>query len=126
MKYLLLLIVLFASVDSFAGNFNITKVAGLAEACRHVVIESEGREEVDWNGYGQCFGYFRGVKDSYDIQVAYTGKRGNICIPKGVTWLQIIEAFLKWSDARPEKRHEKSWVGLVNALSNKFPCSDIR
>ena len=101
-------------------NINISSVKGLAEACQHVIFAQTGRA-YDERSYGLCFGYMRGVKNSYDIQRAVS-KRGKICFPRNVTWLQIIKVYLKWVDSHPENLHNIAWEGTVQSMRSAFPC----
>ncbi len=99
---------------------NISSVRGLAEACRNVILAQNGRA-YDERSYGLCYGYMRGVKNSYDIQYKIT-KKGRICFPSNVTWLQIIKVYLKWVDRHPEKLHKIAWDGVVKSMKTSFPC----
>ena len=99
---------------------NISSVRGLAQACRHVILAQNGRA-YDERSYGLCYGYIRGIKNSYDIQYKVT-KKGQICFPKNVTWLQIIKVYLKWADQHPEAHHRIAWEGTVKAMKASFPC----
>lgn len=99
---------------------NIQDVRGLIAACQQV-IEGEAGKPYNPIAYGQCFGYVRGVVESYLIQRKISGK-GNICLPRNGTWLQYIKVFLRWADANPAMEQKLAWHGLVNSLSTAFPC----
>lgn len=104
-------------------SINIGTVRGLQEACKHV-IAGEEKKAHNPTAYGQCFGYVRGVIESYMIQRKVTGK-GGICLPNNGTWLQYIKVFLRWSDANPAMEHKLAWHGLVASLSTAFPCRGL-
>lgn len=101
-------------------NINISSVKGLAEACQHVIFAQTGRAYNE-RAYGLCFGYMRGVKNSYDIQKKVSGK-GKICFPPNVSWLQIIKVYLKWVDKHPEKLHRIAWEGVISSMRSAFAC----
>ena len=119
---LLTLAILLNPTDSFAKKYNLRTANGLLDACKNVIAEEAG-EEFDWNGHGQCFGYFRGVKDSYDIQNMTSKRTGKICVPKSATWLQLIKIFVKWTDDHPEKLNDFAWTGVVLSMSSVYKCA---
>jgi len=107
-------------VDKPKKEFNISKVSGLADACKNVIMAQNGKRYNEL-GYGLCFGYIRGIKNYYDISKGTSGY-GKICFPKEVTWLQIIKVYLKWTDEHPEKLHKTAWEGVIYSMTAVFNC----
>jgi len=107
-------------VDKPKKEFNISKISGLADACKNVILAQNGSRYNDL-GYGLCFGYIRGVKNYYDISKGTSGY-GKICFPKSVTWLQIIKVYMKWVDEHPEKLHKTAWEGVIYSMTSAFNC----
>lgn len=106
---------------SIAQNYDISTVGGLYDTCQQV-IKAELEKEYDKKAYGLCFGYFRGVKNSYDIK-QLAGEKGNICTPPKSTWLDYIKEFLKWVKRNPQNINIIAWTGVINSLSEAYPCA---
>lgn len=122
MRFFIIFLILIP-INSFASdtNYDIGTVQGVYDACKNVIAEQDGKKEYDKNGYGLCFGYIRGVKDSYDMR-QLAGAKGNICPPEGTTWLELIKIFVKWADDNPKELHNTAWTGVVLSWSKAFPC----
>ena len=118
-----LMLILFFPFSGQASNYNISTIKGLADACQNVV-NKQNNQQFDEMGYGLCFGYMRGIKNTYDAQRIAAGRNhnGSICYPDGVTWLQLINVYLKWSEDHPEVHNESAWSGTVFAMKKAFPC----
>ncbi len=101
---------------------NITTVALLEHACKQVELAEDGKE-INEAAYGLCFGYIRGVKNSYDVQQK-NGVKGKICTPPNATWRQLIVSFLRWAKRTPQQHSALAWVGLINAWAADYPCME--
>ncbi len=116
-------------------DIRIATIEGLASACLHVLkaqgddthplphyLQNQWPKQVNERAYGLCYGYIRGVKNTYDVQTKVRGRKGNICPPKTATWLDMIEAFMRFAHQNPQMRKMLAWTGLTRALAQTYPC----
>jgi len=123
-KAILLFITLLIPQSGQAANYDISSVGGLTLACQNI-LDAEAGKKYDDRSYGLCFGYIRGVKNSYDIRrKAGAGAGGNICAPSNITWLAYIKSFVNWSRKNPKMQNKMAWTGVVKSLSETYPCSN--
>jgi hypothetical protein len=110
------------SHPAHAKNYNIGTVEGLYSACQNVVWQ-QNEDVYDERGYGLCFGYVRGVKNTYDVQRLAAGSnfKGNICYPNA-SWLEIIKVYIAWVDKNPKALSKNAWVGFVAAMKDAYSC----
>jgi len=101
-------------------DYDIGTAIGLYQVCDNIIMAEENKP-YDERAYGLCFGYFRGVKDSYEVR-AKTGARGNICTTKTSTWLDYIKAFMQWFKRHPEEARNLAWTAVINSMSETWPC----
>ena len=99
---------------------DITYTSGLAEACNHVIYAEQGKP-YDAQAYGLCFGYIRGVKNSYDMKLRF-GEKGKICFPDRVSWIALINRFQQWAARSPGMQKSLAWVGVITAFGEGYPC----
>jgi len=72
-------------------------------------------KSVKWLQYGLAGGYVSGIRDML-IDAEY------ICIPKGVTTMQIDAIVLKYIDENPNKWHESASFLVWTPLIESYPC----
>jgi len=91
-------------------------VLGLLAQCREVGKENDkGVNSAYW---GLCHGRIEG----YYTATGTWAKPKPFCAPPGTTREQLISAFVQWADNNPGKWHEPSYIGLLSALKDAFPC----
>lgn len=105
-----------------SAQYPIHSIAGLRAACEEVVKEQAGRE-YDPRGYGICYGYIKGVKDSYDL-VSRAQGTGNICFAYNSSYWDLIQSVVRWSLNNPDMDDMIAWTGVVTAWSGDYGCDE--
>jgi hypothetical protein len=95
-----------AADDAVPGIDKIQdQVQGIYEVCQ------APRQSADWN---LCVGYIEGAAD----QLAAV----NLTCPGGVAYFAMVQAFMNWAAAHPEKWTMPRGDGVFHALSETWPC----
>ncbi|MBW8366803.1 MAG: hypothetical protein K0M70_02965 [Arenimonas sp.] len=70
---------------------------------------------------GACILYVNGFVDGYYAN-AWALDYDPLCVPAGVTNLQMARVFLKWAGDNPNQGHAAAGTGFLNALVAAYPC----
>lgn len=90
-----------------------TSVRGMMEFCSKPQNSSK---------FAYCMGSVDGVIGMHGFYSKLAKAVDIFCIPDGVTLIQTVEVFKKWSAANPADWHQKYVVGVSIALREAFPC----
>lgn len=71
---------------------------------------------------GVCVGYIVSVLDVQTTLVSWSDMKPNICLPRGVSPLQIKQVVVKYMDNHPQDLHLLAASLALNALKEAFPC----
>ncbi len=124
---LLFCCVFLAAQETLAqGNFQIGS-ALLSQCKTWIRVSEEGGdvpEVVSQLRQGSvCEGYIAGAADSFNfVQQVKKPQLRRLCIPAGVTTLQLARVFVKYAEANPEKLHYNAAVLVFNAFVTDFAC----
>jgi Rap1a immunity proteins len=70
----------------------------------------------------QCWGFMSAVQE-YSMLADHDGKTFlRACPPPDTTTVQIIQVFIKYANAHPEKLKLKAAAVAFNAMADAFPC----
>jgi hypothetical protein len=104
----------------------------LADECRSAIrIHDNDSPSPDVNKLltdtqdgNRCLGYVSGVADEFESEGLEDVKHplGSICLPEGVSSVQLVKIFLKFADAHPEQLHYAAPTVIWNSLIDVFPC----
>ena len=95
---------------SYAGGATLQDVFNVKTLHQACIAPKESQT------FGRCFGYVQGVAD------AMMGK--TFCLGDRVDYSALIQAYNNWAAAHPEKWTEFQIIGVMTALSEKWPCKD--
>jgi len=79
---------------------------------------------------GSCWGYVGGVYESLRSERTcpnllvkpWVPGRSVICVPEGVTYVQVIRVVVKFLQVHPERLHEYRLHLVQEAIKTAFPC----
>lgn len=91
-------------------------VLGLLVQCREV--ENDNAKVTNLAYWGLCHGRIEG----YFTATETWAQPKPFCAPQGTTRQDIVKTFVRWAEDNPGKWHEPSYVGLLVALTDAFPC----
>jgi hypothetical protein len=108
-----------------AGQTDISRSgSNFLEACSN--IESEGnKSSVQINNDATCLGWVEGFEDGFAVRDELLGvpeKDRIVCMPRGVTTLQIVRIIKKYLADYPEKARRPTRYIASIALARAFPC----
>jgi len=69
-----------------------------------------------------CIGYIMGVADA-QMLLSSSGKK-YLCLPSGVTSVQLRDVVMKRLGDKPETRHWPASALVWNALIDAYPCKE--
>lgn len=69
-----------------------------------------------------CLGYVAAASDTHDIWVFWGHLPRQMCIPNGVTAVQLAQVSVKFLKEHPEELHNSASSLLLHALKKAFPC----
>lgn len=73
---------------------------------------------------GGCIGYFGALKE---IAFKYYGSSNypvfGVCLPDRVSTEQMMLVFISYVKQRPEILHVNSYISVLNAMTQAFPCA---
>lgn len=130
---LFLAVVCLFALNTNGGAATLDTVGGLAEACRNVEAAPDPHPtfpEVCLKSEQAfaCMGFFKGLDEYQNIRVHYAKSSPFIpfeslyCLPRGVSYEQMVKVFLKWAEEHPEKLHMRAADAVLAALVRAFPC----
>ena len=132
----LLLILTLVTLPSVSYAYEPGSVGALLHACEIYDDEAHLNKAIADNDHdevtihmlesGDCNGYFRGTRDTYDlsnlvIKDRYSNAR-IVCIPKHVANEQIYKIFIKYANKYPARWHERAGGVVMSSLLDAFPC----
>ncbi len=98
------------------------------EACSS--IDSEGnRSSVRIYNDATCLGWVEGFEDGFTVHDELLGvpeKDRMVCMPRGVTTIQIVRIIKKYIADYPEKAHRPTRYNASVALARAFPCKAMK
>jgi hypothetical protein len=108
-----------------AGQTDISRSgSNFLEACSS--IDSGGnKSSVQINNDATCLGWVEGFEDGFTVRDELLGvpeKDRIVCMPRGVTTLQIVRIIKKYLADYPEKAHRPTRYIASIALARAFPC----
>jgi hypothetical protein len=108
-----------------AGQTDISRSgSNFLEACSS--IDSGGnKSSVQINNEATCLGWVEGFEDGFTVRDELLGvpeKDRIVCMPRGVTTLQIVRIIKKYLADYPEKAHRPTRYIASIALARAFPC----
>jgi hypothetical protein len=108
-----------------AGQADISRSgSNFLEACSS--IDSGGnKSSVQINNDATCLGWVEGFEDGFTVRDELLGvpeKDRIVCMPRGVTTLQIVRIIKKYLADYPEKAHRPTRYIASIALARAFPC----
>ena len=69
-----------------------------------------------------CGGFGQGVYDGYLQMVNPKKMRPTICMPQDVKDPEIVDAFIKWTEANPKFNGKPAALAVLNFLDQRYPC----
>jgi len=108
-----------------AGQTDISRSgSNFLEACSS--IDSGGnKSSVQINNDATCLGWVEGFEDGFTVRDELLGvpeKDRIVCMPRGVTTLQIVRIIKKYLADYPEKARRPTRYIASIALARAFPC----
>lgn len=108
-----------------AGQPDISRSgSNFLEACSS--IDSEGnRSSVRIYNDATCLGWVEGFEDGFTVHdelLSVPEKDRMVCMPRGVTTIQIARIIKKYIADNPEKAHRATRYNASVALARAFPC----
>ena len=108
-----------------AGQTDISRSgSNFLEACSS--IDSGGnKSSVQINNEATCLGWVGGFEDGFTVRDELLGvpeKDRIVCMPHGVTTLQIVRIIKKYLAVYPEKARRPTRYIASIALARAFPC----
>ena len=89
-------------------------------------IDSEGnRSPVRIYNDAMCLGWVEGFEDGFTVHdelLSVPEKDRMVCIPRGVSTIQIVRIIKKYIADNPEKAHRPTRYIASLALARAFPC----
>jgi hypothetical protein len=126
----LLSVCLFCSADS-VGSRSVAEQTDISrsgrdflEICSAVDSDQKG-DPVRIQNDATCLGWVEGFRDGFTVHDELLGvpQRDRIvCIPSGVTSVQIVRAIKKYIADNPDKAHRATRLVASVALASAFSC----
>ncbi len=94
------------------------------ELCSSIDSEPKG-DPVRIQNDATCLGWAEGFRDGFTVHDELLGvPRGDriVCIPGGVTGMQIVGVIKKYITDNPDKAHRATRLVASLALARAFPC----
>jgi hypothetical protein len=121
--------------SSPAWGRNLSSVDGniLLKNCHPALQMAEVSPKLsqeEWTAASYCMGFVQGAMDADAIwQTAQTKALGAkarsilfYCVPKDVSWPQIIRVLVKWLEDNPDKLDRSGYDVINLAMSKAYPC----
>lgn len=84
-----------------------------------IVAACKNKSNVQDQAY--CSGFGQGVYDGY-LQMVNPKKGQTICMPQDTKDPEIVDAFIKWSEANPKFNGKPAAQAVLNFLDQRYPC----
>jgi hypothetical protein len=94
------------------------------EVCSIVDSEQKG-DPVRIHNDATCLGWVEGFRDGFTVHDELLGvpeRDRMVCMPRGVTTVQIIRVIKKYIADNPDKAHRATRYVASLALAHAFPC----
>jgi len=94
------------------------------EACSSINTESNGSSGQIYNDVA-CLGWVEGFEDGFTVHdelLSVPEKDRMVCVPRGVTTVQIVRIIKKYIADNPEKARRPTRYLASLALARVFPC----
>jgi Rap1a immunity proteins len=72
-----------------------------------------------------CWGYMQAVQDFAALADANGQRVLGICPPDRATMLDIVQAFVRYADARGKDLPDNAALAVTQALQSAFPCPSV-
>jgi hypothetical protein len=95
------------------------------EFCSGIDGEPKGDPAVRIHNLATCLGWVEGFRDGFTVHDELLGvpeKDRMVCMPHGVTTVQIIRGIKKYIADNPDKAHRATRYVASIALARAFPC----
>jgi Rap1a immunity proteins len=96
----------------------------LLEICSDIDKQPNG-DPIRVNNDATCLGWIEGFRDGFTVHDELLGvpqKDRMVCMPRGVTTVQIVRAIKKYIADNPDKAHRATRYVASLALAGAFPC----
>lgn len=108
-----------------AGQPDISRSgSNFLEACSSIDSE-RNKSSVQIHNDASCLGWVEGFEDGFTVRDELLGvpeKDRIVCMPRGVTTIQIVRIIKKYLADYPEKAHRPTRYIASIALARAFPC----
>jgi Ssp1 endopeptidase immunity protein Rap1a len=108
-----------------AGQPDISRSgSNFLEACSSIDSE-RNKSSVQIHNDATCLGWVEGFEDGFTVRDELLGvpeKDRIVCMPRGVTTIQIVRIIKKYLADYPEKAHRPTRYIASIALARAFPC----
>ncbi|WP_342243228.1 Rap1a/Tai family immunity protein [Pseudomonas sp. OTU5201] len=95
----------------------------LVRNCESAIQMAGGKAGGDLIGAGRCQGLVEGTLDTvYMMDTVHNAKRA-ICLPEGVTKLQLIKITVKYINDNPKLLNQNESSLIMLAALDAFPCN---
>jgi len=114
------------NLSSVTGSTLITK----CQATIHMDDVKPTLSDQEWSAGFYCLGFVQGAMDADSIwgiaeAKAYGPKAQKLlsyCVPKDVTWPQIVRVLVKWLSDHPDKLNWAGYGVIQMSMSASYPC----
>jgi hypothetical protein len=93
-------------------------VLDLTRDCRPAL----GAEIPNNVGTGFCAGVFYMVEGLARIVDEAGRPLVRACLPSPIRTLDLVNAFVRWSDTNPQQSHQPAMIGAITAIVTTYPC----
>jgi hypothetical protein len=107
-----------ACAGSAAAQQQVRTVQDLTRDCRPVL----GAEIPNNVASGFCAGVFYMVEGLTRIRDRAGHPLLTACLPEGIKTLELVNAFVQWSDRNPQQSNELAMTGAINSILLAYPC----
>jgi hypothetical protein len=90
----------------------------LTRDCRPVL----GREIPNNVPSGFCAGVFYMVEGLTRLRDQSGRPLVRACLPEPIRTLDLVNAFVQWSDRNPQQSHQPAMIGAITAIVVTYPC----
>jgi Rap1a immunity proteins len=94
------------------------------EICGNIDNQPNG-DSIRVHNDATCLGWVEGFQDGFTVHdelLAVPERDRMVCMPRGVTTVQIIRVMKKYIADNPEKAHRATRYVASLALAHRFPC----
>jgi Rap1a immunity proteins len=92
----------------------------LVKRCRAVLRVADSGIAANDGDLEHCIGYLQGFTEGYETATTFRTK--TICLPSGVSNAQVARVVVRYLEDNPERLDHPRFMGVLTALSVKFPC----